>query len=306
MKYSIELSAQTDVIRQIKIRKSSNAEFVSEVANILIPIVETTNISDSYNTICHELNIVKIVEIANEFGCDVSPEIQEMYDCITKQLTSEPLFDIQNSVSSTMTRIRSALKDELGDEYENPLLLNDRKLRYQYTNPPKIEINSLTEKIATRARPKVFVSRTHPLPELLSTLHGLKRLPVLIILDHVVSTQENIEIIRSIKDAVDELGLKNISCYFNNTPKGNECKVLTNTAKFLGFTAKYGSDTDVAVIFNGLHMPKFLIGADHRPMSVINFGSSIKNNRATVYCKGLDLIIYYSHNLPVNYNVQIL
>ena len=72
---------------------------------------------------------------------------------------------------------------------------------------------------------------------------------------------------------------------------------------------KYNSllaqETKIAGIANN-KLPKFLIKSKWYPKTVISFSNHFKNNKTSVYCDAVDLIVYYSDRQPLEGTINAI
>ena len=137
--------------------------------------------SKQYSLPLTEKNLYLIVRTFKNQGFDIDPLIMEFYEEISNILSTDvdmfDVFDLPNK------NIITAITNEIGNiTPENVLLLNDRRLRFQYSIYPKSPENSLTNSLANRPNTKVWIdSTTTPLTEVVKSLQSLNRLPVLVV-----------------------------------------------------------------------------------------------------------------------------
>jgi hypothetical protein len=187
------------------------------------------------------------------------------------------------------------------DIFENSLLLNDRKIAYQYTidkKPEKISEDTLEYKIATRQNHKIFIKHDDVSLETLSTaLVKLNRLPALLIFDEFDPKQctENLKNLKIVLDSKNFNGNVGVYFRFDNTPEGVAFNKLIAD---YGFNKHLDDQNQIAILSNG-KLPKFFIKNNWYPKSVISFTNHFRNNKTSVYCNSCDLIVYYTASVPV-------
>jgi hypothetical protein len=181
------------------------------------------------------------------------------------------------------------------------LLLEDRKIKFQYTLPEntKLELDdSLLTKIASRKHNKVFVnSQQYTLLDLARVIQTLRRLPVLFIFDEY-NTKSCLDNINLVKSVLDEMQIPlNVGVYFrfNNEGHGEEFNKLVSD---YGYNKQLDSDNKISIISNN-KLPKFFLKNDWYPRVVISFSNQLRNNKTAVYCNECDLIVYYNTTPPV-------
>jgi len=201
------------------------------------------------------------------------------------------------------------LIEEIGaDMLSNHLLINDRKLRFQYFTDLKVDEkikNQLAGKIANRTNTRIFIDqKEHTLIDVFQALALLNRDPILLVFDeyHAKSCIENI---KNLKQSLDLLGFnKNVGVYFrfDNDADGSTFNKLVSE---YNFNKNLNTDNGISVLSNG-KIPKFFLKSDWFPKAVISFTSNFRSNKTSVYCNECDLIIYYSQNFPINSNIDVI
>jgi hypothetical protein len=185
----IGLTVMGDGVSVIEIE----ASFSKDVKNAILTLqkksegeVKFTS-NKSYYLSLTEKNVVMAVDDLKRYNFQKSPEIVEIYEKIKSFDFSKVAleFDILNTSNE---KLKKALANDVGsDIFENSLLLNDRKIAFQYTidkKPEKISEDTLEYKIATRQNHKIFIEQDNVSLEALSTaLVKLNRLPALLIFD---------------------------------------------------------------------------------------------------------------------------
>lgn len=254
--------------------------------------------SKQYSLALTEKNLYLIVHTFKSQGFDIDPLITEFYEEISNILSTDAdmfdVFDLPNK------HIINAITKEIGNiTPENVLLLNDRRLRFQYSIYPKSSESSLVNSLANRPNTKVWVdSNTTPLTEVVRALLTLNRLPVLV----VFNGHESKECLQNLKKLSNALknnsinGSNGIYFRFDNITDSN--KDFNHTVAQLGYNSPLTENTLVAGIANN-KLPKFFIKSPWYPMSVITFSNNFKSNKTSVYCDAVDLIVYYNDKRPL-------
>jgi len=254
--------------------------------------------SKQYSLALTEKNLYLMVHTFKSQGFDIDPLITEFYEEISNILSTDAdmfdVFDLPNK------HIINAITKEIGNiTPENVLLLNDRRLRFQYSIYPKSSESSLVNSLANRPSTKVWVdSNTTPLAEVVRALLTLNRLPVLV----VFNGHESKECLQNLKKLSDALknnsinGSNGIYFRFDNITDSN--KDFNHTVAQLGYNSPLTENTLVAGIANN-KLPKFFIKSPWYPMSVITFSNNFKSNKTSVYCDAVDLIVYYNDKRPL-------
>jgi hypothetical protein len=254
--------------------------------------------SKQYSLALTEKNLYLIVHTFKSQGFDIDPLITEFYEEISNILSTDAdmfdVFDLPNK------HIINAVTKEIGNiTPENVLLLNDRRLRFQYSIYPKSSESSLVNSLANRPNTKVWVdSNTTPLTEVVRALLTLNRLPVLV----VFNGHESKECLQNLKKLSDALKNNSINSsngiYFRFDNITDSNKDFNHTIAQLGYNSPLTENTVVAGIANN-KLPKFFIKSPWYPMSVITFSNNFKSNKTSVYCDAVDLIVYYNDKRPL-------
>ena len=235
---------------------------------------------------------------------EIDEKIMKFYDDINRVITtSEMNFSIINSKNENLKKM---LIEDIGAyTSENYLLLNDRKIRYQYDFFEKIPDKSLTTLIAQRPSSKIFISNaSHDLIEVIASLKELNRMPLLVIFDGHDSTT-NKKSLNLLSSALKANGVDDhIGIYFRFN-QGNDTAGFNKTISELGYNKNLSELSQVAGIANN-KLPKFFIKDNWKPKSVISFTTSFKNSKSYVYCNDIDLIIYYGDKKPIQGSVDVL
>lgn len=245
-----------------------------------------------------EKNIVTVVDQLTPYQFDISDDLINYY----KIICSWNKADAENRYLLTNIKdinFQEHLTNELGkDTPVDELIINDRKLRYQYNTNHQFPSNSLTEIIANRPSQKIWVDKNkHSLKSLLSSLIILKRFPVLVVFD-LQKEPEIVLAMQELSEALDSLDItSNIGVYFrlSNQTIGLEFNNLI-------FKKQYNSNLDkntlvASVLTNKL--PKFFINNEWKPMSVISINTSLRHSKTAIYANCCDLIISYTLSEPI-------
>jgi hypothetical protein len=283
------------------------ASFSKDVKNAILALqkksegeVKFTS-NKTYYLSLTEKNVVMAVDDLKRYNFQKSPEIMEIYEKIKSFDFSKVAleFDILNTSNE---KLKKALANDVGsDIFENSLLLNDRKIAYQYTidkKPEKISEDTLEYKIATRQNHKIFIKHDDVSLEALSTaLVKLNRLPALLIFDEFDPKQctENLKNLKIVLDSKNFNGNVGVYFRFDNTPEGVAFNKLIAD---YGFNKQLDGQNQIAILSNG-KLPKFFIKNNWYPKSVISFTNHFRNNKTSVYCNSCDLIVYYTASVPV-------
>ena len=228
----------------------------------------------------------------------------KFYEDINSILTtSEINFAIGNTTNENLKNLlRSDIGALAGDDI---LLLNDRKIRYQYEIYEKIPDFSLTAAIAQRPSTNIFIdSISHTLSNVVDSLKKLNRLPLLVVFDGHSSeiNKKSLNLLSEAlvaNDIVDHVGI-----YFRFSQHADSAGFNKNISE-LGYNKNLSDQSQVAGIAAG-KLPKFFIKDKWKPKSVISFTTSFKNSKSYVYCTDVDLIIYYGDKKPLQGNVDVI
>ena len=258
----------------------------------------------TYTVSMTEKNIFLVVkEFMNE-GFDIDQKILIFYQEIEEIVNDKNIsFDV---FSENNSNLQSLVVDRVGAiSADNLVALHDKKLRYQYTVGMPLTEKSLKNSIAQRPQPKIFIdSKTTDLADLVKSLKELNRLPVLAIFEGH-DPKVNKLTLDLLQNALEKNEIiDNVGIYFR----------FGNVADTVGFnetisTLKYNSlltdQTNVAGIAN-TKLPKFMIKSEWKPQSVISFTTSFRNNKSSVYCNDVDLIVYYTDRQPLHGGVSVI
>jgi hypothetical protein len=235
---------------------------------------------------------------------EIDEKIMKFYEDIDRTMTSSEInFSILESKNENLKKL---LTDDIGTyTSETYLLLNDRKIRYQYDFFEKSPDKSLTTLLAQRPSTKIFIDNSsRTLTEVIASLKKLNRLPLLVIFDGHDSSV-NKKSLNLLSDALKANGVDDhIGIYFRFN-QGNDPAGFNKTISELGYNKNLSEDSQVAGIANS-KLPKFFIKDKWKPKSVISFTTSFKNSKSYVYCTDVDLIIYYGDKKPLQGTVDVI
>jgi hypothetical protein len=211
-------------------------------------------------------------------------------------------FDI---FSTTNEKLRKSVVDDVQTiSSENVLLLQDRKIRYQYEITEKINDFTLSAKIAHRTGRKIFInSDSYSLLDVVNSLMELKRLPLLLVFDGHSSVKDK-KALNFVENALTLCKLDNVGIYYRYDKTEDKENFNQEIAR-LGYNKNLLEDTVVAGISN-TKLPKFMIKSDWKPETVISFTNSFKSNKTFVYCNNVDLVIYYGNTQPLDKDVHAI
>ena len=251
-----------------------------------------------------EKNIHLLVGEFLQENFEIDEKIMKFYEDVDTVLkTSEINFAIGNTTNENLKKL---LRSDLGAlAVDDILLLNDRKIRYQYEIYEKIPDFSLTTAIAQRPSTNIFInSVSHTLIDIVDSLKSLNRLPLLVVFDGH-SSEINKKSLNLLSEAlvansiVDHVGI-----YFRFNQQADSSGFNKSVSE-LGYNKNLSDQSQVAGIAAG-KLPKFFIKDKWKPKSVISFTTSFRNSKSYVYCNDVDLIIYYGDKKPLQGNVDVI
>ena len=246
-----------------------------------------------------EKNVVVVVESLKSHNFDISSEILEFYKTI-KSWRREDFSKKFNFHELTNTHLLTQLSEEIGSlENSENLWLEDRKIRYQYEFYPEVKYVGLTNFIADRAQPKIWIDpHFHSLENVIASLIELKRFPLMVVFSSF-SEENSLSDLKKLTSALAKNNIDNgIGVYFrydnNDTGKEFNQYIADNQLNtYLNENAK------IACVTSG-KLPKFFISSNWQPGAVISFTNNLKNNKTSVYCNDCDLIVYYNDKQPLS------
>lgn len=262
------------------------------------------SIGSKYLIQLNEANINLVVSTFIKDGFEIDQKIMDFYQEIEeiRKNTKHP-FEI---FSTSHEKLKKSVLSDVSDiAKENVLMLQDRKIRYQYEISEKSTENSLTAKIAQRPTRKIYVNPQEiSFVNVVTSLHTLRRLPLLVIFEGH-SAEKDKKTLKLVEDAVSTLSLGDeIGIYFRYD-KGDDTAHFNRELLTLGYNKDLGDKTVIAGISNN-KLPKFMLKTGWKPQSVISFSNSFRANKASVYCTDVDLIVYYTATQPLNDTIHAL
>ncbi len=245
-----------------------------------------------------EKNILTIVRDLKKFNFEIDQKITNFYQEISEILSlNENVFDIAKLENK---KLLTLLASDIGDENkENSLLLTDRKIRYQYTISSKILPENLSSKIANRNSVKVYINKkSYQLDQVINSLIDLKRLPILFVFSGHDSGDSLNDLQLLSKSLENNAIVDNIGIYFRFDNGTEKNKNFNETITQLKYNSKLSPDTKIVGLANN-KLPKFILRENWKPSSIISFTNNFKNNKTSVYCDDVDLVIYYHDKEPL-------
>jgi len=187
----------------------------------------------------------------------------------------------------------------------NMLLLEDRKIEFQYTVKGNLDDSSLANKIAKRTNNKIFInSSEYTLFDVAQAIRQLRKMPALCIFDEydAGASIKNLKIVKTVVDAVDPTVNVGVYFRFNNSGDGEQFNKLVSE---YGFNKQLDNNNRLSIIANG-KIPKFFLKSDWYPKTVVSFSNHFRNNKTSVYCNSCDLIVYYTSSQPMIGTVDVI
>lgn len=253
----------------------------------------------------NETILYDIVTFALEEKITIDPKISEIFEKIQEIRTgkNDNLFFIEHASNDNLLK---KVKEEVGDIISNNILLEDRKIAFQYQIfdsffEKKLE-KTLSEKIATRKKSTIYLSKTnYKLEQIINSLNELQRFPCLIIFDaSPEKSSKNLEILSS---ALEHNNLTtNVGIYFrhDNTEIG---KPFNELVAQKAYNKPLNNLTDIVGITN-VKIPKFLLKMKWQPKSVIVLCQTLGSNRVNLFAEYCDLVIYYQDKKPLKTSIE--
>jgi len=309
-----------EIVKQISIIKNSAGEsfidiecsFNKEIKKSLTTI--TRNIEGSAFTVTlgrrtsfllTEKNLYNIVKEFDKHDFDKSEQVIKLYNdvCSLDLSGTKSSLDIHKTAN---VKLKNRLVKNIGViDSSNMLLLEDRKIEFQYTVKGNLDDGSLANKIAKRTNNKIFInSSEYTLLDVAQAIRQLRKMPALCIFDEydAGASIKNLKIVKTVVDTVDPT--INVGAYFrfNNSGDGEQFNKLVSE---YGFNKQLDNNNRVSIIANG-KIPKFFLKSDWYPKTVISFSNHFRNNKTSVYCNSCDLIVYYTSSQPMIGTVDVI
>jgi hypothetical protein len=289
--FSIEFNYNTRLRDKINlINTTARGSILAVGSKYISPLTEDT--------------IYLIVKTFLNDGFEIDEKIMDFYQEIenVKKNVKDPftVFELENEKMKNFIVVDVGMID-----LENNVLLQDRKIRYQYRNDQKTPGNTLATKIANRDNRKVFINADiTSFSQLLASLKELNRLPAMLVFDGHQSSKDK-KSLELLKNAVTELGLtEDIGIYFRYE-KGTDVDHFNQEISILGYNKNLTPNTLLAGISNS-KLPKFMIKDQWKPETVITFTNSFRSNKTFVYCSDVDLVVYYGTSMPLDGEVNAI
>ena len=309
-----------DVIRQLSISKNSSGSsfididcsFNKEIKKSLVTLIRNiegatfTIISGKRTSILlTEKNLYNTVKELDKHDFDKSEQVIKLYNEISSldALGTKDSFSIHKTSN---IKLKNRLIKNIGSiDSTNMLLLEDRKIEFQYNVTGNLDDSTLANKIAKRTNNKIFInSSEYTLLDVAQAIRQLRKMPALCIFDEydAGASIKNLKTVKTVVDAVDPTINVGVYFRFNNAGDGEQFNKLISE---YNFNKQLDSNNRVSVIANG-KIPKFFLKSDWYPKTVISFSNQFRNNKTSVYCNSCDLIVYYTSSKPMIGTVDVI
>ena len=309
-----------DVIRQVSISKNSSGNsfididcsFNKEIKKSLVTLIRNiegatfTIISGKRTSILlTEKNLYNTVKELDKHDFDKSEQVIKLYN----EISSLDMLGTKDSFSIHKTsniKLKNRLIKNIGAiDSTNMLLLEDRKIEFQYNVTGNLDDSTLANKIAKRTNNKIFInSSEYTLLDVAQAIRQLRKMPALCIFDEydAGASIKNLKTVKTVVDAVDPTINVGVYFRFNNAGDGEQFNKLISE---YNFNKQLDNNNRVSVIANG-KIPKFFLKSDWYPKTVISFSNQFRNNKTSVYCNSCDLIVYYTSSKPMIGTVDVI
>jgi hypothetical protein len=309
-----------DVVRQLSISKNSSGNsfididcsFNKEIKKSLVTLIKNiegathTSISGKRTSILlTEKNLYNTVKELDKHNFDKSEQVIKLYNDISS-LDASGTKDSFNIHKTSNIKLKNRLIKNIGTiDSTNMLLIEDRKIEFQYNVTGNLDDSTLANKIAKRTNNKIFInSSEYTLLDVAHAVRQLKKMPALFIFDEydASASVKNLKLVKTIVDAVDPTINVGVYFRFNNAGDGEQFNKLISE---YGFNKQLDNNNRVSVIANG-KIPKFFLKSDWYPKTVLSFSNQFRNNKTSVYCNSCDLIVYYTSSQPMIGTVDVI
>lgn len=252
-----------------------------------------------------ETDLFHLVEFVKNQNFEISSEITDAYEKISGFFSAPDDYKIFIDRNAP-EHLKNLVTAEVGEITNSNILLEDRKIAYQYEIfdsffEKKLE-KLLSEKISLRHNPTIYVSPAkHGLEEIFNSLKELQRLPALVIFDN--SPEKSMKNLEILEKSLSLSNLdSNVGIYFrqDSTPTG---KPFNEKIAQLGYNKPLNNYTEVVGITNH-KIPKFLLKMRWQPKSVIVLSQVLGSNRVNVLTEYCDLVINYQDKKPLKATVE--
>mgnify|MGYP007007267390 CR=1 FL=1 len=291
-KIVLEVSHTDPTIRQIMLENQDKFE------GQLVPASRT---GSSFSLSLTERNILNAVRLLKRYNVEMSEEIVALYQEINELVNSNTKWFSYDELDPESGLIK-ALSSEI--DRTNDTHVFDRQLRYQYkVRSRTLPLDTLTNKIAARKNPTVFIdSKKITFPELFASMRELRRLPMLVIVDEY-NPAKSTEFLKGLVDELTSFPDLTVGTYIRFDNDAGVGEQFNRLVKDHGLNAKLQADTSIAIISNS-HLPKFMVGSEWYPRSVISINNRFKHSKSYIYCNSVDLIAYYNTAAPLGIGLE--
>ena len=277
--------------------------FSSTIRNELKPLVDIlwqVKSGSLYYADFNEANLVTIIEKLAPYNFEVELALHEYYNTI-KLWDKSDIVDLYKLDTMPYPRFKDCINLDLGDITILPsAIINDRRLRYQYTT--KIDDfqteYELTKHIANREKTKIWIdSNTYSINDVIKSLIELNRLPLLVVFDQSTDVT-TITQFTELSDALTANGVTdNIGFHFrlDNTLDG---KIFNDEIGKRQYNNVLNASTQVAAVLGG-KLPKFFLKEKWQPLSVLCIKNTLRHSKTAVYANRCDLVISYVPVEPI-------
>ena len=244
-----------------------------------------------------EKNIKLVLDKLRPYKFEISESLVDFYNQINNIINKS--FSVNEIDCILNPIILNCLKQELGDNIDNQLLLLDRRIKYQYRYNFENTDMSLTFKLANRLKAKIWISpQDQTIENILKSLCDLKRFPLLMILDGHNSLR-SLEAIKNLNIAVNSLlDKEKIRVYFR-FDNNKDTNIMFN--KYItehNLNQRLDKNSLIVAIANN-QLPKFILRSDWYPNSVVSYTNSFTSSKTSKWCSSVDLQIYYNTIEPI-------
>jgi hypothetical protein len=257
--------------------------------------------SKQYHLPLTEQNIYNVVQHFKSDDFEIDEKIMDFYHEIEEIIESKN--NSLNVFSLVNEKLISAIKKDVGDiTQDNLILLNDRRIKYQYQISSKNLENSMKNSLANRSSTKVWInSKDHELTEVIENIRALNRFPLLVIFNG----HDSKECLKNLEKLTTSAPNIETGIYFRFDNYVDSDKQFNMFIQSNKLNAKLSPTTLVAGIANN-KLPKFMVKGTWYPQSVITFSNNFKNNKSSYYCDSVDLIVYYNDKQPLGGDIDAI
>lgn len=270
--FSKKLIAKLDSIKPVKILnnyyhiKGSNEHFFRLNGHVVIKIVDTFKNSN-----------FKIEDDLMDYYYK-SKEISKNRDQYIFQFKHDQFLNIPVKANDSLP------------DYNNNLIVADRRIRFGYKTDIVETENSLVEKIAFRksqvvnADPKIY-----SLQELADAMQQLDRFPILVLID----TEDSFKQLEDIHTAFHFVDNSLQSVLFRVDNDDSKNVQLNQYVKDQNINNWVDSKTKIVYI-KKTHLPKIMFTSGFKPITAFSISSYRSHSHVSAFCKfNCDLVIYH-------------